>query len=79
MDVDDIIVLTLSIWVFICTVIITAVDAYITLLLIGLLVVAEIGGYFINPETKRALNSVIYFMLFVFAVIVIKKILEVIG
>ena len=72
MDVDDAITLTLAIWVFLCTV-------FVTLLLIGLLVVAEVGGYFINPQTKKALNSAIYFLLFLFLIVVIRKVMEVLG
>ena len=79
MDVDDVIILTLTIWVLVCNVMVKTVDVYVTLLLIGLLVVAEVGGYFINPETKRGLNSAIYFMLFVFLIIVVKKIMEVLS
>ncbi len=79
MDVDDAITLTLAIWVFLCTVLVASVDVYVTLLLIGLLVVAEVGGYFINPQTKKALNSAIYFLLFLFLVIVIRKVMEVLG
>ncbi len=79
MDVDDVIILTLAVWVFICTILVKTVDVYVTLLLIGLLVVSEVGGYFMNPETKRGLNSAIYFLLFVFLVIVVRKVMEVLG
>ena len=45
--------------------------------MIGLLVVAEVAGVFIKPETKQALKPSIYFLLFVFLIIVAKKVMEV--
>ena len=79
MDVDDAIILTLAIWVFICTVMVKTIDVYVTLLLIGLLVVAEVAGNFIKPETKQGLKPAIYFLLFVFLVIVVKKVMEILS
>ena len=79
MDVDDVIVLTLAIWAVICTILVKTIDVYVTLLLIGLLVVAEIAGSFIKPETKRGLKPAIYFLLFVFLVIVVRKVMEVLS
>lgn len=79
MDVDDAIVLTLAMWVFICTVMVKTIDVYVTLLLIGLLVVAEVAGNFIKPETKQGLKPAIYFLLFVFLVIVVRKVMEVLS
>ncbi|HIP32695.1 MAG TPA: hypothetical protein EYG86_08045 [Crocinitomicaceae bacterium] len=79
MDVDDAIVLTLAIWVVICTILVKTIDVYVTLLLIGLLVVAEVAGNFIKPETKQGLKPAIYFLLFVFLVIVVRKVMEVLS
>jgi len=79
MDVDDAIVLTLAIWVVICSLMVKTVDVYVTLLLIGLLVVAEVAGNFIKPETKQGLKPAIYFLLFVFLVIVVRKVMEVLS
>jgi hypothetical protein len=79
MDVDDAIILTLSIWVVICSLLVKTIDVYVTLLLIGLLVVAEVAGNFIKPETKQGLKPAIYFLLFVFLVIVVRKIMEVLS
>jgi len=79
MDVDDAIVLTLAIWVVICTILVKTIDVYVTLLLIGLLVVAEVAGNFIKPETKQRLKPAIYFLLFVFLVIVVRKVMEVLS
>ena len=77
MDVDDAIVLTLSVWVFICDVLVKTIDVYVTLLLIGLLIVSEVAGNFIKPETKQGLKPAIYFLLFIFSIIVVKKVIEI--
>lgn len=77
MDVDDAILLTLAVWVVITSIIVETVDVYVTLLLIGLLVIAEVSGSFINPETKQGLKPAIYFLLFVFFIIVVKKVMDV--
>ena len=79
MDVDDAVVLTLAIWVFICSILVKTIDVYVTLLLIGLLVVAEVAGNFIKPETKQGLKPAIYFLLFIFCIIVVKKVIEVLS
>jgi hypothetical protein len=52
------------------------VDVFITLLLIGLLVVAEVASSFIKPETKEGLKPAIYFLLFVFLMMVVRKVME---
>ncbi len=79
MDVNDAIILTLAIWVVICNILVKTIDVYVTLLLIGLLVVAEVAGNFIKPETKQGLKPAIYFLLFIFFVIVVKKVIEVLS
>ena len=58
---------------------VSSVDVFITLLLIGLLVVAEVGGTFIRPEVKEGLRPVVYLLLFAFMVIVVKKVMEVLS
>lgn len=79
MDVDDAVILTLALWAIICSVLVNAVDVYVTLLLIAILVVAEIAGSFIKPQTKQGLRPAIYFLLFVFCIIVAKKVMEVLS
>ena len=79
MDVDDAIILTLAIWVAICSLLVKTIDVYVTLLLIGLLVVAEVAGIFIKPETNLGLKPAIYFLLFVFLVIVVRKVMEILS
>ncbi len=77
MDVDDAIILTIAIWTLICLIFVDTIDVFITLLLIGLLIVAEIGNNFMKSDVKNRLKPTIYFLLFIFSIIVAKKILEV--
>jgi len=79
MDVDDAVILTLAIWVIICSLLVKTIDLYVTLLLIGLLVVSEVASNFIKPEIKEGLKPTIYFLLFIFLIIVVKKIIEVLS
>lgn len=77
MDVEDAIILIISAWTVISFSLIPGVEVYLTLLLIGLLVVMEVAGSFINPEVRKGLKPAIYFILFVFFIIIAKKIIEV--
>jgi hypothetical protein len=78
-DVDDAIVLVIAVWVIISSLVAKSVDLYMTLLLIGLLVVSEVGWLFIKPEIRQALKPQIYFLLFVFMIIVARKVMEVLS
>lgn len=75
MDVDDAVVLVIAIWVTISSLIAKSVDLHITLLLIGLLVVSEVGWLFIKPEIRQALRFQTYILMFVFVIIVARKIM----
>jgi len=79
MDTDDAVVLTLALWIWICMVFVKSVDVFVTLILIGLLVVMEVAGIFIKPEVRENMKPSLYFLLFVFCVIVVKKIMEVLS
>jgi len=77
MDVDDAIVLVLAVWVTICFILVKTVEVYVTLILIGLLIVTEVAGTFMKPEIKQGLKPAIYFLLFIFFIVVVKKVFEV--
>ncbi len=77
MDVGDTIILIISAWTVISFSLIRSVEVYLTVLLIGLLVVMEVAGSFINPEIRKGLKPAIYFILFVFLIIIAKKVIEV--
>ncbi|NQE06783.1 hypothetical protein C5S32_13005 [ANME-1 cluster archaeon GoMg1] len=79
MDVEDIIVLIISAWAVLSFSLIPRVEVYLTLLLIGLLVVMEVAGSFINPEIRKGLKPAIYFILFIFLIIIAKKVMEVLS
>lgn len=79
MDVEDGIILIISVWAVISFSLIKSVEVYLTVLLIGLLVIMEVAGSFINPEIRKGLKPAIYFILFVFLIIIAKKIKEVLG
>ncbi|MEM2726761.1 MAG: hypothetical protein QXV61_00695 [Archaeoglobaceae archaeon] len=77
MDVKEILILSLTLWAVICSLATTSVEIFITLLLIGTLIIYEIGGYYIPREVKNTLSPVVYIMLLAFSLIVIKKAMEV--
>lgn len=79
MDVEDTIILIISACAVISFSLIPSVEVYLTLLLIGLLVVMEVGGSLINPEIRKGLKPAIYFILFVFLIIIAKKVMEVLS
>ena len=79
MDVEDTIILIISAWAVIAFSLIKCVEVYLTVLLIGLLVIMEVAGSFINPEVRKGLKPAIYFILFVFLIIIAKKIMEVLS
>lgn len=79
MDVEDTIILIISVWAVISFSLIQTVEVYLTVLLIGLLVIMEVAGSFINPEIRKGLKPAIYFILFLFLIIIAKKVLEVLS
>jgi hypothetical protein len=79
MDVEDAIILIISVWAVISFSLIQTVEVYLTVLLIGLLVIMEVAGSFINPEIRKGLKPAIYFILFLFLIIIAKKVLEVLS
>lgn len=79
MDVEDAIVLIISIWAIVSFSLIKSIEIYLTLLLIGLLVIMEVAGSFINPEIRKGLKPAISFILFLFLIIIAKKVIEVVS
>jgi hypothetical protein len=49
MDVEDAIILIIAFWAIVSFSLINSIEIYLTLLLIGLLVIMEVAGSFINP------------------------------
>lgn len=77
MDVKEVLILSLTLWAVICCLITTSVEIFITLLLIGTLIIYEVGSYYIPREVKSMLSPVVYIMLLAFALIVIRRAMEV--
>ncbi|AHF79410.1 hypothetical protein [Thermococcus paralvinellae] len=79
MDVEDYIVLFLSFWILISALATKTVDVFLTLTLIGLLITLEVGGLFLSKEQKENMKPIVELLLFIFALIVMKKVYEVLS
>lgn len=79
MDVEDYITLFLSLWIIASALAVKSVDVFLTLTLIGLLITLEVCGLFLSKEQKENLQPLIEILLLVFAVIVVKKVYEVLS
>lgn len=77
MDLIEIIILSFSIWAIVSFFLSQSFEIFLTLLLIGTLIIYEISRNYIPRNVKNFLNSIIYSMLLVFAIIVLRKVLEV--
>ncbi|AEH25456.1 hypothetical protein [Pyrococcus yayanosii] len=79
MDVEDYIVLFLAIWTLTSTLTAKTVDVFLTLTLIGLLITLEVGSLFLSKEQKESLKPLIELLLVIFALIVMKKVYDVLA
>ena len=80
MKVENLILLVIGVWVVLASLIAKGnLEMYITLLLIGLLVVSEVSGFFLSSEIRDSLIPYIYFGLFIFTIIVIKRVIQILG
>ncbi len=79
MDVEDYIVLVLSLWVIVSALTAGSVDVFLTLTLIGLLITLEVGGLFMSREQKESLKPMVELLIVIFAIIVMKKVYEVLS
>lgn len=79
MDVEDYILLFLSLWVLVSALSTKSVDVFLTLSLIGLLITLEVGGIFMSREQRENLKPMVELLLMVFAVIVMKKVYGVLN
>lgn len=77
MDLEEITILSLSIWAVICLLLSNSFEIFITLLLIGTLIFYELGRNFMRKDVKRALQPLIYMMLLAFTIFVVKRAMEV--
>ncbi|ACS89086.1 MAG TPA: hypothetical protein HA302_07265 [Thermococcaceae archaeon] len=79
MDVEDYMLLFLSSWVLISALAVGTVDVFLTLTLIGLLITLEVGSFFLSKEQKESLKPLVELLLVIFAIIVMKKVYEVLS
>ncbi len=79
MDVEDAIILIISVWAVVSFSLVKSIEIYLTLLLIVLLMIMEVAGSFINPKIKKGLKPAIFFILFMFLIIIAKKVIEVVS
>ena len=79
MDVEDCILLFLSFWILTSALATKTVDVFLTLTLIGLLITLEVGGLFLSREQKENITPLIELLLVVFAIIVMRKVYEVLA
>jgi len=77
MVVRTIILIFFALWLIILATLVSSVSIYLTLVLIGILIVLELGDFYLPNSTKETLKISAYFLLMVFAFIVAKKVYEV--
>lgn len=57
----------------------SGLEVFLTLILIGVLVVRELADSFTTVRVKERIDFIIYAFLFVFAVIVVRRVWEILG
>ena len=78
MAMRDALLVALAVWVVLYALLSPSTQIFLTVALIGILIVLEIGEFYLSRETKESLSLSAYFLLIVFAFIVAKKVYEVI-
>ena len=68
----------LAIWIILTALLSPSLGIFLTVSLIGILIVLEIGEFYLSKETKEILKMSSYFLLLIFAFIVAQKVYEVI-
>ncbi len=68
----------LAFWIVLSGLLSPSPSIFLTVALIGILIVLEIGEFYLSKETKEILKISSYFLLLIFAFIVAQKVYEVI-
>ncbi|WP_461863372.1 hypothetical protein [Thermococcus sp.] len=71
-------IIFLAVWVVLAALLSPSLGIFLTVALIGILIVMEIGEFYLSGETKETLRLSAYFLLLIFAFIVAQKVYEVI-
>ncbi|MBA2860475.1 hypothetical protein [Methanococcus maripaludis] len=74
----NLMVITISLWAILTALLSPSIDLYITLLLIGTLILFEIGDFFISKNNKDSLKIIVYILAGIFATVVLNKIYTII-
>lgn len=77
MDVEDLILLFISLWIISSALLTGSTEVFLVLVLIGLLITLEVSGLFLEKERKEQLKPVVHLLLLIFTIIVLKKAYEV--
>jgi len=77
MDVEEIVALSIALFVVLCFVLVESTEIFVVLLLICLAASLQLSGFFIPGEAKIVLKSLVYLLLIAFIGIVVRKALEV--
>ena len=78
MAMRDTILLFLAIWVVVSAILSPSTAVFLTIVLIGILIVLEVGEFYLPRETKDSLKFSAYLLLLAFAFIVSRKVYEII-
>jgi len=73
MDVEDYMLLFLTVWVLISALLTGSLDVFLTLTLIGLLITVEVGDLFLSRTQREELKPLIEVLIVVFTIIVLKR------
>ncbi|NJE54581.1 hypothetical protein [Thermococcus sp. 21S9] len=79
MDVEDYILLFLSVWILISALATSSVSVFLTLTLIGLLITVEVGSLFLSRDQKESLKPLIELLIVVFAIIVMGRVYSILS
>lgn len=71
------IIIPLAIWMVICLLFVTSLEVFFVMMLLGILVIRELTDMYTTGPLKDRLNFFIYTFLFIFAIIVMRKVLEI--
>jgi len=77
--VRDFIIVFFALWLLLGAVLVPSVSVYLTLVLIGILIVLELGDFYLPNSTKETLKYSAYMLLIVFAFIVARRVWEIVG
>ena len=78
MAVRENLLLFLAVWMIVSALLSPSTGVFLTVALIGILIVLEVGEFYLPAETKESLKYSAYFLLLIFSFIVARKVYEII-